>query len=64
MQVYVALEMYKGVVLQVYAYKNDPDPYNKFKYDREEDDGTRVFVVDVNEQQLDGSLAWVKISKS
>jgi|TARA_R100000084_G_C4516482_1_gene84844 hypothetical protein len=57
MQVYVALEMYKGVVLQVYAYKNDPDPYNKFKYDREEDDGTRVFVVDVNEQQLDGSLA-------
>ena len=56
MQVYVALEMYKGVVLQVYAYKNNPDPFNKFKYDREKDDGTRVLIVDVNEQQLDGSL--------
>ena len=54
MQVYVALQMYKGVVLQVYAYKNDPDPYNKFKYDREEDDGTRVFIVDVNERESEG----------
>jgi len=59
-KVYVVLQMYKGVVLQVYAYKNNPDPFNKFKYDREKDDGTRVLIVDVNEQQLDGSLGWVK----
>ena len=56
MEVYVVLQMYKGVVLEVYAYKNDPDPFNKFKYDREEDDGTRVFTVNIDEQQLDPSL--------
>lgn len=53
MEVYVVLQMYKGVVLEVYAYKNDPDPFNKFKYDREEDDGTRVFTVNVADADVE-----------
>jgi hypothetical protein len=53
-EVYVVLEMYKGVICWVDAYKNDPDPFNEFKYDREEDNGTRVFIVDVNQRESEG----------
>lgn len=52
MEVYVVLEMFNGVVCDIDVYKNDPDPFNKFEYDREEDNGTRVLIVDVNERKL------------
>ncbi len=52
MEVHVVLEMYKGILCDVEVYKNDPDPSNKFAdaYDREEDNGKRVFTLTVNEQ--------------
>jgi len=58
MEVHVVLEMYKGVLCDVEVYKSDPDPSNKFAdaYDREEDNGKRVFTVDVNEQDLEVDL--------
>jgi hypothetical protein len=52
MEVHVVLEMYKGVLCDVEVYKNDPDPSNKIAdaYDREEDNGKRVFTLTLNEQ--------------
>lgn len=51
-EVHVVLEMYKGVLCDVEVYKNDPDPSNKIAdaYDREEDNGKRVFTLTLNEQ--------------
>jgi len=53
-EVYVVLDMFDGVICDVEVYKNNPDPFNQFKYDKEEDNGKRVFTVDVNEQELEG----------
>jgi hypothetical protein len=55
-KVYVVLDMFDGVISDVEVYLNNPDPLNRFEYDEHEDNGKRVFTVDINERQLDGSL--------
>ena len=47
---------FDGVISDVEVYLNNPDPLNRFEYDEHEDNGKRVFTVDINEQQLDPSL--------
>ena len=55
-EVYVVLDMFDGVISDVEVYLNNPDPLNRFKYDKEEDNGKRVFTVNIDEQQLDPIL--------
>jgi hypothetical protein len=56
MEVYVVLDMFDGVISDVEVYLNNPDPLNRFEYDEHEDNGKRVFTVNIDEQQLDPIL--------